>query len=341
MLFFVLTFYCGGYIIISNSKYFMWGVVMKNKIWAYFMQLGDGMWKDYEPGDGGRCIENNPLRLDSTSWNNIVDRLVETNAANTLVIDVGDGIQYETHPEIVRSGAWSKQRLADEIARLRSLGFKVYPKLNFSAGHDKWMGIYSRMLSTPQYYKFCKDVIDEVSELFSKPELFHLGMDEECLSIQQKLPICIIRQGELYWHDQKYLFKLAEENGARPWIWADFVWHKKANEQPFLENISKEVLLSNWYYQRFNDPENDWHYPAYKAYELLDKHGYDQIPCGSNYVHRDNFELTVEHCTKHISDDKLLGFMMAPWKLTMPEFEEHHLEGVDAMAETRKKFGGM
>ena len=136
---------------------------MKNKMWVYFMQLGDGMWRDYEPGDGGRCIDNNPLKLNNDSWNKIVDRLVETNAANTLVIDVGDGIQYESHPEIVRNGAWSKQKLADEIARLRSFGFKVYPKLNFSTGHDKWM-----------------------------------GMDEECLSIQQKLPICIIRHGELF-----------------------------------------------------------------------------------------------------------------------------------------------
>lgn len=314
---------------------------MKNKIWAYFMQLGQGMWNDYPPGDGGRCIDETPLKLDDDTWNKIIDRLVKTGAANTLVIDVGDGIQYETHPEINRVGAWSKQKLADEIARLRAFGFKVYPKLNFSTGHDKWMGIYSRMVSTPQYYTFCKDVIDEVSELFGNTELFHLGMDEECLSIQQKLPICIIRHGELYWHDVNYLFKLVQDRGARPWVWADYVWHNKDREKEFLEHMSHEALLSNWYYQRFNDPENDWHYPAYKAYELLDKHGYEQVPCGSNYVHRDNFELTVDHCTKHISDDKLLGFFMAPWKITMPEFADHHIEGVDAMAETRQKFGGM
>ena len=310
----------------------------KDFMWAHFLQFGDGMWGDYAPGDGGRCIDNTELMLDKSSWDKIIDRLVETGAANTLVIDVGDGIQYETHPEIVRRGAWSKQRLAEEIARLRGLGFDVYPKLNFSAGHDKWMGVYSRMLSTPQYYSFCKDVIDEVAELFGNPDLFHLGMDEECLSIQQKLPITIIRNGELYWHDVNYLFSLVEAKGARPWVWADYVWHTPEREKSFLENMSHDALLSNWYYQLFNDPENDWHYPAYHAFELLDKHGYDQVPCGSNFAQEANFGLLVEHCSKYVSKEHLKGFFMAPWKKTMPVNEEFHDKGVLIMADVRKKY---
>lgn len=310
----------------------------KEFMWAHFLQLGDGMWGDYAPGDGGRCVDNNELKFDRKSWDKIIDRLVETGAANTLVIDIGDGIQYETHPEIARRGSWSKQRLAEEIARLRGLGFDVYPKLNFSAGHDKWMGVYSRMLSTPQYYSFCKDVIDEVAELFGKPDLFHLGMDEECLSIQQRHPITIIRNGELYWHDVNYLFSLVEAKGARPWVWADYVWHTPEREKSFLENMSHDALLSNWYYQLFNDPENDWHYPAYKAFELLDKHGYDQVPCGSNFAQEANFGLLVEHCSKYVSKEHLKGFFMAPWKVTTPVNEEFHDKGVLIMADVRKKY---
>ena len=62
---------------------------------------------------------------------------------------------------------------------LRALGIEPLPKLNFSTCHDAWLGPYSRMVSTPAYYDVCRDLIDEVAELFGGPRFFHLGMDEE------------------------------------------------------------------------------------------------------------------------------------------------------------------
>lgn len=35
------------------------------------------------------------------------------------------------------------------------------------------------MVSTPAYYQCCKELIDEVTELFPSPRFFHIGMDEE------------------------------------------------------------------------------------------------------------------------------------------------------------------
>ena len=52
--------------------------------------------------------------------------------------------------------------------------------MNFSAYHDLWLQEYGKsLISTPEYYKVCKDLIDEVCELFEYPEYFHLGLDEE------------------------------------------------------------------------------------------------------------------------------------------------------------------
>ena len=57
-------------------------------------------------------------------------------------------------------------------------------------GHDAWMKQYSRMVSTPEYYSFCDDIINEVCETFDYPAYFHIGMDEEnsalnCIKILQ------------------------------------------------------------------------------------------------------------------------------------------------------------
>src|SRR5690606_30581643 len=98
---------------------------------------------------------------------------------NMAVIEVGNSIKLDSHPEIAIRDAWSTTRLRAELAKIRKLGIEPIPFLNFSATHDLWLKQYSRMLSTEEYYKVCSDVIKEVADLFDKPRFFHLGMDEE------------------------------------------------------------------------------------------------------------------------------------------------------------------
>ena len=309
----------------------------KDFIWAYLIHLGDNMWGDFGPEYGGECKKTQPLKCEDKAWNEIIGRLVEKKCCNTILIDIGEGVQYESHPEISAPGAWSKEKLSDEITRLRTLGFKVYPKLNFSSAHDKWMGIYSRMISTPAYYSFCKDVIEEMSELFGKPELFHLGMDEECYSVQTDSPMCIIRGDELLWHDINYLFDITEKCGSRPWIWADHVWHTPESQKAFLKHASKEALYSNWYYGDFKHTEG-YLFDSMSSYATLEKHGFDQLPTGSNCPDtiefcRDNMRLTVEKCPKIIAPERLKGFMMTSWAMTNEKGRNTNLDAVDCLSE--------
>ena len=151
---------------------------MKNHmIWAYLIHLSANMWGDTEDSKAYEPYRPQ-LITDDEVWKQTVDYL-PSQGFNTLVIDLGDGVQYESHPEIAIPGAWSKDKLKAELDRIRSIGLTPLPKLNFSACHDIWMKDYSRMLSTKPYYEFCKDIITEVAELFGNPELFHLGLDEE------------------------------------------------------------------------------------------------------------------------------------------------------------------
>ena len=293
-------------------------------IWAYLIKLGTVMEGEVTSGDVKNCKNTKPLDCDDAVWREVTDNLAKTDC-NLLLIDVHEGMQYETHPELAVPGSWSKQKLSDEISRLKSMGFEVIPKLNFSATHDAWLGMYSRMVSTPTYYQVCKDLIDEVAEVFGNPRLFHIGMDEEVHWVQSMLDMCVVRNSKLFWHDFYYLAGLVEAHGARPWAWADAVWHTPEKEKDFLENMTKDVLLSNWYYGDYT--ETGWYEDIYRGYEVLTEHGFDQLPNCSNYRCDDNMVCTVERYTNKIAPEHLKGYMIAPWSHTTPEGRQKLMDG--------------
>ena len=116
-----------------------------------------------------------------------------------VIIDLGDAIQYESHPEIAVKGAWTTDKLRTELAKMRKSGIEPIPKLNFATTHDIWMGEYSRMVSTTKYYSVCRDLISEVIDLFDRPRFFQLGMDEETAEHQRRQDYAVIRQNDLWW----------------------------------------------------------------------------------------------------------------------------------------------
>ena len=143
------------------------------------------------------------------------------------------------------------------------------------------------MVSTPEYYKVCADLIAEVAEIFDKPRFFHLGYDEENYPVQRTYDYVVIRQGELWKRDFLFFVEQVEKAGSRPWIWADYYW----DHPEFLDWAPKSILMSNWYYGKDFNPETN---KVAKAYIDFDKAGFDQIPTGSNWSNDENFGLTVD-----------------------------------------------
>ena len=101
-------------------------------------------------------------------------------------VGVGEFLKYPSHPELAVKGSWSAEHLAAEVQRLNGMGFEVVPKLNFSCCHRTWLGEYARMISTPEYYKVCADVIRDTLEVFKGTRFLHIGMDEEHRPTYQK-----------------------------------------------------------------------------------------------------------------------------------------------------------
>jgi len=312
-----------------------------NMVWAYLIHLGFNMWEEqdakplYGMEKGRKRILDfrraQPyLRFDEKLWDELL-REMKNIGINTLVIDLGEGIQYESHPEISVKGAWSTKKIKQEIAKLRSMGIELIPKLNFSTTHDAWLGPYSRCVSTDLYYGVCRDLINEVCSIFDKPRFFHLGMDEETAGHQRFALYAVMRQHQLWWDDLYFLINEVEKAGVRPWVWADYLWH---HPDIFFKKMPKSVLQSNWYYGMvFNLKIN-----YVRAYLDLEEHGYDQIPTGSICSAQENLEKTVSYCSRRIAHERLFGFLQTVWRPTISSFRRKHLNAINAVSRAKNRF---
>ncbi len=312
---------------------------MKNELyWGFMLKLSHHMWDDETSPAAGWYMEpyyheNN--NTDIATWDNTVRYLAERRY-NLVLVDVGDGVKYESHPEISSPDAWDKDFLKKKLDEMRAKGLTPVPKLNFSTCHDTWLKQYRRMVSTPTYYKVCADVIREVCEVFGNPPLFHLGFDEEIADYQSHYDMCIVRNGDLWWHDLFFLARECEKYGARPWIWSDYLWH---HEEAFLKNMPKSIMQSNWYYGTLKDrsPETQT-YREIHGYELLDQHGYDQIPTGSTWNCIHNMSQTVGLGKDRLNPDLVKGYLIAPWRFTYASERFRLMDDAERLFLARQKW---
>lgn len=331
---------------------------MDNKIWAILVHLTTNI-----------CGEKDPeLIFDEDFWHYIVDES-EKAGINTIVLDVGDAIEFASCPEIAVKGAWSRKKLRDEMKLCKEKGITLIPKLNFSTNHHMWLGEYTRMVSTNIYYKVCSNLIREIYELFDHPQYIHIGMDEENAKCCMKYPLVLFRQKELYWHDLRFFVDCVREAGAKPWIWhCPLFDHGDEYGKHF---DADEAIISPWYYlalreENYTSPEiwPEYYYPYYKQeqfvkmnlkyveedptfvkvreeMEKITKSDYKYIPCASVYnkCEKNAMDL-LEFFKENAPDDNVLGYMTAPWYWTLPKYKEVFDETFKTFKEAKEKYYG-
>ena len=111
---------------------------MKEKMWSLLVHLNKNMWSS-------SVQETNAW--DEGMWDYILEESVKV-GINAIVLDVGNGIEYATHPEIAVKDAWTRKRVRNEVKRCREKGIKLIPKLNFATTHSYWQGEYRKMTSS-------------------------------------------------------------------------------------------------------------------------------------------------------------------------------------------------
>lgn len=325
-------------------------------IWADLLHVSCNMWGEgsndpwVRPEDAANARCKDHLQVDDACYRKITEA-ARAKGLNMIVLDLGDAVVWPSLPEIAVKGAWTPERLRDEVARLRRMGLEPVPKLNFSTGHDSWLKEYSRMVSTPTYYRVCAGLIRDVFDIFGPGTRFmHLGFDEEMYAAQEKFAFVCMRQGELWWHDLLFFVREVERHGARAWIWSDKCWHDR---REFIRRMPRTVVQSSWYYFPNYKPENlEWNdeiiakrawlqeWCSLPAFVYMGEHGYDQIPCGSNVYFKGTFEPLVKFCRDRIPPERLLGFLMAPWGRIMPGKMESEMAALDETAAGMAAFAG-
>ena len=99
------------------------------KIWSFFMNLGCNMWADkwstykkpIQCETQSRYYES--LTTDRAVWRRVVDQLPDF-GINTVVIDLGEGVRYESHPELCVAGSWTREELTVLAELLNSGDFE-------------------------------------------------------------------------------------------------------------------------------------------------------------------------------------------------------------------------
>ena len=111
-------------------------------IWSILLHLGGNMWneegnprdREHDPDSQASSV----LRFSRPLWRRYLERL-KACGVNMILLDLGEGLRYESHPELAVEGSWTRDEMAAELGHMRDMGFEVVPKLNFSACHDIWM----------------------------------------------------------------------------------------------------------------------------------------------------------------------------------------------------------
>ena len=300
---------------------------MTQKRFISLLHLGGNMWqkpgnaKMYKKESIDWCYRDY-LVTDDATWKQITDFL-PTCKINTVLIDMGEAVQLKRHPELAVTGSWSQEKFKEELKRLRSIGLEPLPKFNFSSCHNGWMKDMMYRVGTKEFDEFCKDIIDETCELFDGPALFHLGLDEDDWLSQNINGHSVIttRSPEKFAEDTNLLFDTCRKNGARPWMWAGVTaFDYYGSEKMFTEAVGKDVVLSNYHYGSIHvGTDKVFDNAGVAHYKTLERLGYEQIPCASTWCEPTCNLRTMNFAKHHMDDSKLLGFMSAPWHLTIPD----------------------
>jgi hypothetical protein len=146
----------------------------------------------------------NDAPVDPEFFKDYLRRTIVRQKLNMVVFLVGQGVHFDTHPEVDGPAAWSKETMRDIIDMCRSYGVEPVPGEN-SLGHANWLCIPHKELaedgdvhqictSNPDSKRIMLEIYQELIDLFDA-KYFHVGLDEirwktHLIPEDQRCPLC-------------------------------------------------------------------------------------------------------------------------------------------------------
>jgi hypothetical protein len=193
---------------------------------------------------------------------------------NTLMIQIADGVKFNTMAKIARADAWTKGQFSDVVSYARGNGLDVVPVLKLLTHQEKLLKnkypqlMYNRVTYDPrkeETYQVVLPMVDEVISLI-KPRAVHIGHDEVAghspkSRAQWLAPGEKMLPPELFLKDVLRLYSYLSGKGLETWMWGDMLLGKA--EFPVMP--AKQLHGVNGYAALFNEiPQDivicDWHY---------------------------------------------------------------------------------
>ena len=304
--------------------------------------------------------------FDESLWNDMFDEAVKA-GLNTVFVDIHEALRYSTHPELAVEDAWTKQRMRREIARFKDAGILLTPKLNFSATHDWWLGEYAKIRSTKEYYRVCRELIEEMCHLFPDAKYFNIGMDEEDYTHQAGRQHVNFRRGKAYFDDMQFLCDCVRDGGKTPIVWYSALIKQYEDFKKYIE--PEDIILGISHYHgvkpehwiRTDSREDYYNYyyvkgpyvgqnmeilerddPFYIRFYTMAKQtaldGYDTLlNCSNYYRHPHNASDLVEYAMTEWPKERLRGVMTSMWFPTIEQYREPCIDGIRLLGEAIKK----
>lgn len=277
---------------------------------AFNICLGYNMWFDKNAllvlsEEDNR--ERDFLYFDKSTWDTVTEFL-PGQGFNTVVIDLAEGVRYDSAPELAVEGSLSKEELSQMLSRLRAMGLTPIPKLDFSSAHDIWLKDYARMLCTTPYRNLVKNLIAEVSELFDHPAYFHIGMGDENNEYQKYYEYIATRSRICFWEDINIMLDACRASGARPMMSGEYFYREP---YVFEKEISRDVVITAPYVGDIL-PEmdvygRDTRSEAQKKFEALCATGLDVVYNGNG-----DTQYNLDRLFNYATDHNCFGIMTTP-----------------------------
>ena len=140
---------------------------------AVLLHLGNNMWCDWFPPDIDlskfeKGLPDTTLRCKGDLWRKVTDHAA-AKELNMVVIDLGEGVVYPSHPELAIAGSWSVNKLRAELDRLRGriIGKDGRAREQIEDMADVEISVFGKtigLIGYPEQLKIARTAIDMLIE---------------------------------------------------------------------------------------------------------------------------------------------------------------------------------